>query len=100
MNAAPRLTAGPHGTSFDLRVQPNAPRCALRVEADGSLHLRIDAPPVDGAANEQLIRYFADLFDVARGDVRVLRGERGRRKTIAVDAPIERVAAAVQRALR
>ncbi len=48
------------------------------------LKLRISAPPVDGAANRHLCRYLAELFDVPAASVRLVRGERGRDKTVEV----------------
>jgi uncharacterized protein (TIGR00251 family) len=76
------------GVTFEVRVVPNAPRCAVRQGADGQLKVRIDAPPVDGAANDRLVRFLArDVFGVPRHAVTLVRGEHGRIKTIAVALP-------------
>ena len=46
--------------------------------------LKVDlaAPPVDGAANKALIRYFADLLGLKRASVKLLSGKTGRRKRL------------------
>lgn len=46
--------------------------------------VRVAAPPVEGAANDALITFLADLLRVPRRNIRLIRGERSRRKRIAV----------------
>jgi uncharacterized protein (TIGR00251 family) len=48
------------------------------------LRVRLAAPPVDGAANEALVRWLAERLGVARGLVRVVSGQTGRNKVVAV----------------
>jgi uncharacterized protein YggU (UPF0235/DUF167 family) len=47
--------------------------------------VRVAAPPVDGAANAALVDFLARRLGVAKGAVRILSGDRGREKRIAVD---------------
>jgi uncharacterized protein (TIGR00251 family) len=95
-----RLSEGPKGTTFDVRVVPNSPRCALSVNEDGSLRARIDAPPVDGEANDRLLRFLAkEVLGVPRSALKLVAGERGRNKTVAVDRPLADVRAALDRFL-
>ncbi len=63
------------------------------VGEDGVLRVRVAAPPVDGAANEALCRLLARELRVARGAVRVVAGEAGRRKVVDVDADAATLAA-------
>ena len=51
---------------------------------DDALLVRLAAPPVEGAANEALVDYFAALLRLPRRAVRIVSGERGRRKRIAL----------------
>ena len=53
-------------------------------EQNGALKVRLAAPPVDGAANAELLSYFAKLLGVRRGDLQILSGEHGRRKVVLV----------------
>lgn len=49
-----------------------------------SLLIRLAAPPVDNAANDALIAFLATTFGVPRRAVRIVSGERGRRKRVAI----------------
>lgn len=51
------------------------------------IKLRITAPPVDGKANEHIIKWFSKLFKVPKGDIAILQGELGRQKTLRIHAP-------------
>jgi uncharacterized protein (TIGR00251 family) len=50
-----------------------------------ALLVRLAAPPVEGAANDALIRLLADTFDVPRRAVTLLSGERSRDKRVAIE---------------
>jgi uncharacterized protein len=69
---------------FDVRVAPRAARAAIIGVHAGALKLSLTAPPVDGAANSALIELLADALAVPKRAVRIVRGERGRRKTVCV----------------
>ena len=73
------------GVELDIRVIPRAKRTMLDGERDGAVLVRLAAPPVEGAANDALIRYFADTLRLPRHAVRILSGQRGRRKRVAID---------------
>jgi uncharacterized protein (TIGR00251 family) len=68
-----------------IRVQPRASRTEIAGEHDGALKVRVAAPPVDGAANEELVRFIAKRMGVAQSRVRVTTGETGRSKVIEID---------------
>lgn len=46
--------------------------------------MRVAAPPVDGAANEELVRFIARRLGVSRASVTITRGNTGRRKTLTI----------------
>jgi uncharacterized protein len=73
------------GVEIDIRVIPRAGRTRLAGERDGRLLVRVAAAPVDGAANDALLVFFSEVLDVPRRAVRIVAGERGRQKRIAVD---------------
>ena len=58
--------------TFKVRVVPRASRSEISGEHDGSLRIRIAAPPVDGAANEELVRLLARKLGVPRSAVACL----------------------------
>jgi uncharacterized protein YggU (UPF0235/DUF167 family) len=53
---------------------------------NGVLRVRLQAPPVDGAANEALIAFIADELGVSRRMVRIVSGFGSRNKLLEVDA--------------
>lgn len=73
------------GVEFEVRVVPRAGRSALAGERDGRVLVRLAAPPVDGAANDELVAFVAGLLDVPKRAVRIVSGERSRSKRVAVD---------------
>jgi hypothetical protein len=72
------------GASFELRVQPRAARSAMLGVHAGALKLSLTAAPVDGAANDALLRLLAGWLDVRRAELELLRGERSRAKIVHV----------------
>lgn len=50
-----------------------------------AIRIRLAAPPVDGAANDELIRFLAERWGVTRRAIAIVRGTTGRRKTVRVD---------------
>ena len=52
---------------------------------DGVLRARVAAPPVEGAANQAILRLIADELGVPRRDVRLVAGAGGRTKVVVVD---------------
>lgn len=78
------LRAEGGAVTLELLVQPRASRTRVVGEHDGRLKVQLAAPPVDGEANAALVEFLAGALGVRKGDVAVLRGETGRRKTVRV----------------
>jgi uncharacterized protein (TIGR00251 family) len=72
------------GVELTVRVIPRASHTEISGERDGALVVRVAAPPVEGAANEALVAFFSKALRVPRGAIRILSGERGRNKRIAI----------------
>lgn len=68
-------------------LQPKAASDEIVGVHGDSLKIRITAPPVDGKANEHIIKWFSKLFKVPKGDIEILQGELGRKKTLRIRAP-------------
>jgi uncharacterized protein (TIGR00251 family) len=78
-------TAPREGSVLRVRVQPRAARTEIvGWRADGTLSVRVSAPPVEGAANTAVGVLLAGALGVRPSAVRVVHGERGRDKTIRV----------------
>ena len=81
------------GWEVRLHVQPGAKRSEIIGLHGSSLKLKIQAPPVDGKANEAIVAYIAERIGVPRRTVRIIAGESSREKRIAIDAPAVDVSA-------
>jgi hypothetical protein len=79
------FTAQEDAITFTVRAQPRAAKSAIAGEVEGSLKIKLAAPPVDGAANEELIRFLAKLFGVARRDVTILSGATAKTKILQIN---------------
>ncbi len=96
----PCLAARGTGCLLALAVVPNAKRTGADGLHDGALRVRLNAPPVDGKANQQLLAWLADELKCPRRALELVRGDSARRKWVAVDLPQARVAAWLTAALR
>ena len=72
-----------------LRVQPRARKNELAGQLDGEWKLRLTAPPVEGRANQSCIEFFARGLGIARARVRLLSGEKSRRKVLELEGVTE-----------
>ncbi len=68
-----------------VRVQPRASRTALVGEHGDAWKVRVAAPPVEGAANRELIRFLAKRLGVPPSRLRVASGERSRTKVMEIE---------------
>ncbi|HKP16428.1 MAG TPA: DUF167 domain-containing protein [Gemmatimonadaceae bacterium] len=86
-----RLRVDVRGTvvRVSVRVQPRASRSEIIGQHGAALKVRLQAPPVDGAANEALVHLLADSLGVSRRSVRVVAGAASRTKTVEVDGTTE-----------
>ena len=78
------IAACPGGVTFYVQVQPRASRDAIEGEHADALKIRLTAPPVDNRANDALVQLLAERLNVPRTAVRIVAGERSRRKRVVV----------------
>ena len=72
------------GIRLRVHVQPRASRTELAGMRGSELKVRLTAPPVDGAANEELIRFLAQVLGVPRSAVTLTAGTAARSKCLEV----------------
>jgi uncharacterized protein (TIGR00251 family) len=78
--------------TFEVRVVARASRTAAAGEHDGALKVRVAAPPVGGAANEELVRFLARELGIPRRSVEIVSGHASKSKRVRVaGASVERV---------
>jgi uncharacterized protein (TIGR00251 family) len=68
-----------------VRVHPRARRSALAGRFGDAWKLDLAAPPVDGKANDECIRFFADYAGVSRSRVRIITGLTSRIKVVEIE---------------
>ena len=78
-----RATESAGALTVDVVVQPRAAHEGLTVLGD-RLKVSVNAPPVDGKANEAVVRVLAEALAVPKAAIEILRGETGRRKTVRI----------------
>jgi uncharacterized protein (TIGR00251 family) len=84
---------------FNVRVIPRASKPGIAGTRDGALLVRLQSPPVEGAANSELIEVIAGAFGVPKRDVAIVSGERARLKRVAIAGLDDRRAAAALQSL-
>ena len=70
---------------IEIYVQPRASKTEVAGLHDGRIKVRLAAPPVDGAANAELVSFIASRLGLAKSKVRVVAGESSRRKVVEVE---------------
>jgi len=75
----------PGGCLIQLKVIPRAPQTMIDGMRGGALLVKLSAPPVEGQANESLLRFIAHICDVPRRAVSLMSGEKSRHKVIHVN---------------
>ena len=83
----------PPASTLDVRVIPRAPRTRVDGERGGAILIRLAAPPVDGAANDALIAFLAEMLALPRRSISIVSGEKSRDKRVrleGIDAAVAR----------
>ncbi|WP_437674927.1 DUF167 domain-containing protein [Sorangium sp. So ce131] len=78
------ITERAEGVRISVQVRPRSSRSAILGVREGALDVALTSPPVDGAANAELVQLLARALDVRRSDVEIALGASGRSKVVAV----------------
>lgn len=68
-----------------IKVKPNSKRQDIIEEPDGSLTVYLKSPPVDGKANDELIKLLAEKFDQLKSSIKIKSGLSSRTKQVEID---------------
>jgi len=71
----------PAGVCVAVKIMPNAKKSEVIGLFDGALKIRLQAEPIEGKANEALIRFFADMLDVPKSLALPTHGHVSKRNT-------------------
>ena len=69
---------------ISVRVIPRSSSTEVVGEHEGALKIKLKSPPVDGAANEELIRFLSKNLDVRKADIEIVSGQTSRTKRVRV----------------
>lgn len=85
MNRKFRFHNGKSGAALAVRVTPRSARNEIaEILSDGTVRVRLTAPPVDGKANAALIKFLAEVLGVAPSRLEIVAGETGRDKLVSI----------------
>lgn len=94
------MEARADGVLLRVKVQPKASRNAILGEQGGRIRIALTAPPVEGAANDSLVKFLADILHVRRQQIVIKGGEHGREKSLLVqEITVEQVNSALGRSV-
>jgi uncharacterized protein (TIGR00251 family) len=79
------IAAGGGGVRLRIRVQPRASRTEVVGPHGDSLKIRLSSPPVDGAANRELIAYLSKRVRRPKSAIEIVSGDRGRLKSVMIN---------------
>lgn len=74
---------------LQIHVQPNAKQNQIIGVKGDALKIKIASPPLDDKANQCLIKFLAKTFNVPSSDVKLVRGEKARKKVVLIHSPKE-----------
>ena len=85
MNSEPKwLQETKDGVVLTVKAVPRAAKSEIAGADDEWLRVRVKAPPVDGKANEALVKFFAEFFSLPKGAVAIISGDTARLKRIKI----------------
>jgi uncharacterized protein (TIGR00251 family) len=73
---------------FHVYIQPGAKKSGYAGEFDGKSKIKVAAPPVEGAANEEVVRFFSKALRLPKSSVTIASGELSRHKTVEIDTEL------------
>jgi len=79
-----RYSQQDRGLTFAVRVVPRASSSKIVGEHNGALRVRIAAPPVEGAANRELVKVLAKSFELPQNAVEIISGANSKNKTVRI----------------
>lgn len=80
----PAIEATDQGCRIHIHAAPRASKSRVVGLHDDRIKIQIAAPPVDGAANAELLKFLAGVLNVPRSQLSLVAGESGKRKTVSV----------------
>ncbi|MGD8458060.1 MAG: DUF167 domain-containing protein [Anaerolineales bacterium] len=85
MGRVKKFSNGRRGIALPVRVIPRANRNEIvEILSDETVKIRLKAPPVEGKANEELIKFLSKVLDIPKSNFEIVGGKTGRDKLISI----------------
>ncbi len=85
--SGPWCCAAAGGIRLSVQIMPNAKKSEVVGLLDGMLKIRLQAQPIEGKANDALVRYLADALKIPKSAVAITHGHTSKRKMLTINAP-------------
>lgn len=86
MSAKRKFSDGQKGVALPVRVTPRASRNeVVEVLSDQTVKIRLKAPPVEGKANKELIKFLSKVLGIPKTKMKIVAGETGRDKLVSIE---------------
>ncbi|KPL80990.1 hypothetical protein ADN00_00080 [Ornatilinea apprima] len=83
---SPKFKDGKTGVALTVRVTPRSKKNEIvEILDDGTLKIRLTAPPLEGRANKVLIQFLAEVLSVSESRIDIVAGETGRNKLVTIE---------------
>lgn len=79
------LHDGKNGAAIAVRITPRTSKNEIfAILDDGTVKIRLTAPPVEGKANQALIKYLSDVLDIPASNIEIVAGQTGHDKLVSI----------------
>jgi len=85
MTSEPYVIEHKNGTILVVKVVPNAAKNTISLDSQGRPTIRLTAPPVEGKANKELVKFIAKKLGVSQSCITIIKGKTSREKTLLLD---------------
>ena len=75
--------------NLSVYVLPRSSKTEIVGMHGGALKIKLKAPPVDGAANEELIKFLAEKLRIPKKNIKILKGQNQKRKIISISGNVD-----------
>jgi hypothetical protein len=83
MDHKPNFKDGKSGAAISVRVNTRSPRTELAgIMEDGTIKVKLTSPPIDGKANEELVKFLAGVMHIPKTNVEIISGQASKNKLI------------------
>lgn len=73
-------------TFLKIKVTPRSSKNEVKEFSEGVLKIRLTSPPTEGKANEHLVKFLAEIFDIKKSDIRIVSGFKSRKKLVEISS--------------